>query len=104
MSPLEELQKWYRSQCNGDWEHSWGVKIGTLDNPGWELSINLADTNLSDKKLIPYQYGIGKESEPGSEEWIICKVENFAFKAYGGPFKLEEMITIFLKWKDSGTA
>ena len=32
---FQRLQKWYKSQCNGDWEHSFGIKIETLDNPGW---------------------------------------------------------------------
>lgn len=44
MDTLQELQRWYRSQCNGDWEHSYGVKIDTLDNPGWSVTVELADT------------------------------------------------------------
>ncbi|GHB54781.1 hypothetical protein GCM10010331_48120 [Streptomyces xanthochromogenes] len=32
---LDRLQSWYSAQCNGDWEHEWGIKIDTLDNPGW---------------------------------------------------------------------
>ncbi|MFE2849501.1 Imm53 family immunity protein, partial [Streptomyces scopuliridis] len=32
---LDWLQNWYTQQCDGDWEHEWGVKIATLDNPGW---------------------------------------------------------------------
>jgi len=32
---MERIQDWYRRQCDGDWEHSYGVKIETLDNPGW---------------------------------------------------------------------
>ncbi|MFD5200063.1 Imm53 family immunity protein [Streptomyces sp. NPDC058375] len=28
------LQGWYSAQCNEDWEHEWGGKIETLDNPG----------------------------------------------------------------------
>lgn len=31
---LERLERWYAAQCNGDWEHTYGVKIGYLDNPG----------------------------------------------------------------------
>ena len=23
------IEQWYRSQCNGDWEHQWGVQIET---------------------------------------------------------------------------
>lgn len=39
--PLKGLQDWYCSQCNGDWEHGYGVSIETLDNPGWSLKIEL---------------------------------------------------------------
>jgi hypothetical protein len=31
---LRWLQDWHAGQCDGDWEHSYGVDIGTLDNPG----------------------------------------------------------------------
>ncbi|MFE4959105.1 Imm53 family immunity protein [Streptomyces sp. NPDC056653] len=31
---LDWLQNRYAQQCDGDWEHEWGVKIATLDNPG----------------------------------------------------------------------
>ncbi|MFD0306132.1 Imm53 family immunity protein [Streptomyces sp. NPDC127119] len=30
-SPLRSTTSY---QCDGDWEHEWGVKIGALDNPG----------------------------------------------------------------------
>jgi hypothetical protein len=29
------LQRWYTAQCDGGWEHHYGITIGTLDNPGW---------------------------------------------------------------------
>ncbi len=38
---LGELQGWFLAHCNGDWEHSHGVSIATLDNPGWSIEINL---------------------------------------------------------------
>jgi len=25
------LQDWYLAQCNGDWEHEFGIKIDTLE-------------------------------------------------------------------------
>lgn len=45
---LNWLQAWYADQCNEDWEHEWGVKIETLDNPGWSVSIDLEETDLED--------------------------------------------------------
>ena len=45
------LQDWYLAQCNGDWEHEFGIKIDTLDNPGWSVVIDLLGTNYENKKL-----------------------------------------------------
>ncbi|OAX48412.1 hypothetical protein gpAD87_09590 [Paenibacillus sp. AD87] len=44
MNTLKWLQNWYLENCNGDWEHSYGVKIDTVDNPGWSVEIDLTDT------------------------------------------------------------
>jgi immunity protein 53 of polymorphic toxin system len=48
---LALLEEWYVSQCHGDWEHSWGVKIDTLDNPGWSISIHLDETRAETRNL-----------------------------------------------------
>ena len=46
MTAIERVQNWYLQQCNGDWEHSFGMKIETLDNPGFWIKIDLEDTAL----------------------------------------------------------
>jgi hypothetical protein len=38
------LEDWYTAQCDGDWEHGYGVHVGTLDNPGWRVEIDLVGT------------------------------------------------------------
>ena len=43
------LENWYVARCNGDWEHQWGVTIGTLDNPGWTLVIDLNQTKAENR-------------------------------------------------------
>lgn len=43
------IQKWYQAQCNGDWEHSYGIIIETIDNPGWSITIDLETTELEGK-------------------------------------------------------
>ena len=48
---LEWLQKWYLSQADGEWEHEHGIKIDTLDNPGWSVTLSLAGTILDSKKF-----------------------------------------------------
>lgn len=38
---LGRLERWYAAQCNGDWEHTYGITIETLDNPGWTFKWSL---------------------------------------------------------------
>ena len=98
MDSLVRLQQWYLAQCDEDWEHSYGVRIETLDNPGWDLEIDLIDTPLEGKSFQPVHYGMFEEAETSGHEWIFCKVENSKFRAGGGPLKLNEIIDIYLRW------
>ncbi|MBW2519877.1 MAG: immunity 53 family protein [Deltaproteobacteria bacterium] len=100
MNILSKLQDWYFSQCDEDWEHEFGVTIDTLDNPGWRVIIYLTNTNLESSVFAPIEYGLGVNSEPDGNNWLVCKVEDNQFKGHGGPFKLEEIIEIFLDWAD----
>ncbi len=45
-SPLDFLIAWYSRHSDGDWEHDLGIRIGTLDNPGWSLDVRIGDTEL----------------------------------------------------------
>jgi hypothetical protein len=101
MNTITKLQNWYHSQCNGDWEHGFGVKIETLDNPGWKISINLEDTDLEGKEFPEVSYGVGENADASGDDWIICKVVGKKFEAFGGPHKFEELLQVFLKWKDA---
>ncbi len=35
MEVLTRIQAWYKAQCNNGWEHTYGIRIETLDNPSW---------------------------------------------------------------------
>ena len=101
MSAVEELQSWYLSQCNEDWEHTHGVEIGTLDNPGWSLSVELTDTEMEGKLYPEFSYGIGNDADKSGHDWLITKLEEGKLIGYGGPLNLEELIEIFLEWVKS---
>jgi hypothetical protein len=77
---LGRLQDWYRSQCNGDWEHEYGISVETLDNPGWHLRIDLADTPLDKKNFEPIKI------EKSETDWFACKVSDHKFEGFGGPY------------------
>ena len=101
MSAIQELQSWYLSQCNEDWEHTYGIEIGTLDNPGWSLAVDLTDTDIDGKTYAGFSYGVGENAESSGDEWLITKTEKNRFIGYGGPEKLEELIQLFLAWAKS---
>ena len=88
------LQKWYQSQCNGDWEHERGVKFDTLDNPGWMIRVDLSQTQLQKKPF--------KEIDltKNSNNWLQCNVENNQFQGFGGPLNLGDLIQIFNLWSE----
>ena len=91
---IPRLQEWYASQCDGDWEHSEGVEIGTVDNPGWSLRVSLVDTPLE---------GVSFEEvkELASEtDWIHCIVRENRWEGYGDPRRLEELLRRFLDWAE----
>jgi hypothetical protein len=94
---LEALQEWYCSQCDGDWEHEFGMTIETLDNPGWEVSIALAETPLEGRAFTPVK------RPQGGEDWISCRVEGSTFRGSGGALNLAEIIRIFLDWMRAET-
>ncbi|GIP49366.1 hypothetical protein D3C76_1591640 [compost metagenome] len=86
------LESWYESECNGDWEHSYGVKIGTIDNPGWSIQISLIETGLEFKAFNAV------EIERDEGNWIHCRVQDGCFEGFGGPRNLEELIKTFKEW------
>ena len=92
MDLLNWLQDWYNQQCDGLWEHAKRIRIGTLDNPGWMVDINLEETEweLKEFKTI--------NDDRTENDWIMCKIENCIFKGRGGPLNLEEILKIFHDW------
>jgi Immunity protein 53 len=89
---LSRLQDWYVAHCDGDWEHTYGVKITTLDNPGWQLIIDLEETELANKLFGAI------ERERDERDWVHCRVRESKFEGAGGPRNLLELIAVFLEW------
>lgn len=83
------MQKWYRNQCNDEWEHSFGISIDNIDNPGWKVEIDLKDTALQNKILER------KLIENSETDWYDYKVVNGKYIANGDPDKLELLLETF---------
>jgi hypothetical protein len=92
---LSTLEKWYSRQCNGDWEHGFGVEISTIDNPGWSVGIDLHDTHKQEATLEHVKI----DREP--DDWIHYWAEKQKFQIRCGPLNLSEAIEIFARWFDS---
>ncbi|EAZ92516.1 immunity 53 family protein [Crocosphaera chwakensis] len=86
------LLNWYRSQCDSEWEHSYGIKIETVDNPGWWVSIDISETELEDFSFEMI------EIERSEENWFFCKVENNKFQGGGGVLNLVDILDTFKAW------
>jgi hypothetical protein len=83
------LEEWYYSNCDNDWEHTYGISIGTLDNPGWTVEIDLKGTPLENLDFDAV------DIERTMNNWIVCSVANNQFVAQGGPQNLSEILDIF---------
>ena len=94
MNLLLRLQRWYGSYCDGDWEHTYGITIGTIDNPGWTLSVNIEDTDLEE---AVYE-SVTVERSP--EDWYQCFVREKIFEGAGGAGNLTDLISTFLEWAE----
>ena len=92
---LDALQSWYQMQCDGEWEHQYGIEIETLDNPGWAVEVDLAGTKLSGKSLPEMT------AERSETDWFRCSVEAGRFKGFGGPTNLTEILEVFLGWAEA---
>jgi hypothetical protein len=99
---LSRLQRWYSSQCNGEWEHQSGISIDTLDNPGWIVKINLSGTGLDDKPFVPMRHGVHDDQRVDDDlDWYSRSVTQKTFEGAGDPFKLAFILQTFLDWAES---
>lgn len=85
---INALQSWYLSQCNDVWEHSHGIEITNIDNPGWEVRVS--GSIGSDYLEI--------NVERDEIDWIHIKANETEFVGYGGPGNLNELLTLAVEW------
>ena len=89
---LTWLQGWVVAMCDGDWEHDAGIRLETLDNPGWRLTIALSGTGHDEKPLDRVKV------ERDEHDWVHAWVEDGVFEAACGPTNLTEVLFIFREW------
>ena len=89
---ISDLEQWYASRCDGEWEHSYGIRVDTLDNPGWSVSIDLHATNRQGAALERVRI------ERSEHDWIHYWVEKKQFRIACAPQNLSEALQIFVQW------
>jgi hypothetical protein len=94
-SSLDALQTWFAGQCDGAWEHQYGIKIETLDNPGWAVEIDVTGTRLSGRTLPKVV------EERSATDWIHYSAGDGRFRGAGGPRNLTELLERFLAWAEA---
>jgi hypothetical protein len=96
--------QWYLSQCDGDWEHSYGVKIDNVDNPGWTLTVDLRDTSLEHRPFARIEHG---EPAEDLEEWRrtgsrwVADVKGNCLDGASGPLDLPALTNLFRNWAEA---
>ena len=83
------IEDWYRINCDGDWEHNYGIKIDTIDNPGWSVIIDLNETRHQDLNIKKVFY------EKDKNDWYTYSIEDGKYKAFGSSQKLEFLLKVF---------
>ena len=85
MNYIKFLEGWYQANCNSDWEHNFGIKIETLDNPGWYIEVDLEDTFQESLDV--------KEIFLNSEiDWLRLETKNKKLIGSADPTKLETLL------------
>jgi immunity protein 53 of polymorphic toxin system len=91
-SILSWLQQWFAMQCDGEWEHSKGILIDTLDNPGWRVRIDIPKLEgRPDELIVDDRNGV---------DWAVCRIEQGVFNGYGAPSALERILREFKSYVD----
>jgi len=90
---LARLQDWYLAQCDDEWEHQNGITIESLDNPGWQMRIDVAGTALEDAAFADVRDAL---DDPAL--WLRCWREGRVFHGACGPLRLADMLRVFLDW------
>jgi hypothetical protein len=91
---LDWIIHWFYSQCDGDWEHGNSIRIETIDNSTWNLSICIEETELEGLSFEPV------EIKRSPQDWVECTVKKQIFEGFGGPTNLPEILRLFRNWAE----
>ena len=97
-NPLPLIQQWYLRQCDGDWEHRYGVQIQSGENPGWWVKIDVAGTALAGKPFAKVLESIAPDRQSHGDRWVRCELVDSVWNGAGGAKSLNRILLTFLNW------
>ncbi|MFT4637113.1 MAG: hypothetical protein ACI8T1_000422 [Verrucomicrobiales bacterium] len=98
---LSRLASWYASQCNGTWEQECGMRLETLDNPGWCLTVDLHHTALGEKEMKEISEGCDADAMPTTPVWIHCSVQESQFVGACDQTQPHRLLEIFEAFRNA---
>lgn len=104
---LEWLQRWYQAQCDGDWEHECGIRIESLDNPGWLIKADLRGMDPAKRPADRVLVALGESpctenGKMGGDVWMMCEIKSGQFVGAGDPTQLQTILAQFRKLVEEG--
>jgi hypothetical protein len=72
--------------------------IGSCDNPGWWVKVNLVDTPLLGRSFAEVVENVDAERHALGAHWLSCRVEDGTWHGAGDESKLERILETFLTW------
>ncbi|WP_282178447.1 immunity 53 family protein [Maribacter stanieri] len=94
MDILDWIQDWFKDNCDGDWEHGEVIQITTIDNPGWEVEIDISNTSIASMNLDWIL------NETSKQDWYGVKIADQKFTAAGDIGKLKFLLGLFKEMID----
>ena len=92
---LEWLDGWYQRQCNGEWEHTQGVRLKSLDRSGLAFD-DQAGGNLGG------EYSSSAVAPGYAERRLASMLDcRRVLRGSGDPRKLEQIIGVFRRWVET---
>ena len=98
---FRDIIEWYQSHCDDSWEHQYGVRLETLDNPGWQLTVDLIHTDLQGRTMIEVREGIAPGDHPVAPRWIHCFVRDNKFQGACDPTQVARLFETFSQFRGS---
>ncbi|MFE1841866.1 Imm53 family immunity protein [Streptomyces sviceus] len=81
-----------RRAVQRDGEHEWGVKMATLDNLGWTVTVDLEETDLEGREFPR------RDVSRSADDWVWVWACGKVLHAWCGPGNLTEVLVLFRSW------